>query len=328
MRKGTRGERDRMLTPPGGLILADALAACIAVLWSGVLMTGCGYTILEQPRSAGDRTAPAAETSVSATGKDEARPDSTALATEGEIEELVLPPGHPLILEPEDWVGRSFLDNVAGESDPLRFENMRANLPAPGTYEHAALTLRITVGGPAVMDIWQVRSDEFGWVTAARWTQGQAGPTLDEGMAADRAEFRLARESEAALRAMMIQLLPKVPHSAQAVRPTRLDEIPLEFWPYEEPGLLEIEYRIETPTALGAGDWPGGKLSVPLDLMQVMIGTWEGEPPLELQRQIWWVTHERPLIINLAMFVEGVVLAWEVEGLNQETIALPLWVGR
>jgi len=278
-----------------------------------IALTGCGYTILEHPQEA--------------VQIEPEETEQTALPA-GDVDELVLPPGHPLILDPEDWVGRSFLDDLVGMADPLRFENLRASMIAPATFEHATLTVRITIGGPGVLDIWQIRMDEFGWTTAAHWTQGQAGPELDEALAPDRVEFRIERESEAALRTMMIDLLPQIRRVSKVIRPQRLEHVPLELWPYDEPGLIEIDYRIETLDTLNPEDWPGGRLSAQLDMIQVLIGTWDTAPPLELQRAVWALARDRALLLNMALLIEGIVLAWEVEGHDQEAVDLPLWVGR
>ena len=294
-------------------------------------LTGCGYTVLEQPPA--PREAPADEEGAAGDPNDRlgAEPgdgSQTRPASPERVAELILPPGHPLLIEPEDWIGSSFLDDLVGSADPMRFENLRGDLVAPATLEHATLTLRITLGGPATSDVWQIRMDEFGWVTVAYWLQGFSGPELDEGLATERAEFRLERQSEAALRLMMIDLLPKTPAPPQLIRPHQLEGRPPEAWPYQEPGLLEVIYRVETTQLGSPEDWPGGRLSAPLDLIQTMIGTWHSTPPAALQRDIWMLAQDRPLLLNLALFVEAIVLAWEVEGDADAGIGLPLWVGR
>ncbi|MBD3237682.1 MAG: hypothetical protein GF330_13340 [Candidatus Eisenbacteria bacterium] len=290
-----------------------------ALLLIAVFATGCGYTVLEHPAQQG---------ATSGEAPPPADAGDAAPAPEARVSELILPPGHPRLIEPEDWVGSSFLDDIVGPADPMRFENLREDVIAPATLQNATLTLRITIGGPATSDVWQFRMDEFGWVTVSYWTQGFAGPELDEGLATERVEFRLERRSEAALRMMMIDLLPKTPSPPQLIRPHQLRDIPPELWPYETPGLLELLYRIETPEIGSPEDWPGGRLSAPLDLMQLLIGTWHSAPPPELQRDIWLLAQDRPLLLNLALFVEAIILAWEVEGGADPRIELPLWVGR
>ncbi len=282
-------------------------------------LTGCGYTVLK-------RAVPAeSDTTAAGPGVILAAEDSSA-ASEQALRSL--PPEHPRILTPEDWIGRSFLDDLVGEDDPLRFENMRQHPFAAGPSEHATLTFRITLGGPALTEIWQIRMDQFGWVTAAYWTQGGAGPVLDETLATRRAQFRLARESETALRAMVLELFPEHTGSAQVRRPDRFGEVPAELWPYEDPGRIEIEYHIETLTAVDPDEWPGGTVSAPLDLTQLLIGTWDSTPPEDLRHAIRRMARERPLLMSISLLAEGVVLAWEVEGRAAEEIDLPLWVGR
>lgn len=282
-----------------------------------VALPGCGYTVLRDP-AAQQSSAAIADTS-------QAMPDSADTSYAGQFN---FPPNHPKLIEPGDWNGRSFLDDIVGEDDPVRFENMRRELVAPATLEHATLTLRITAGGPAVRDVWQIRMDEFGWMTAAHWLQAHTGPELDESLAADRVEFRLDRSSEAALRQMMIELLPAVPAPRETVRPKEIHNVPSELWPYDDPGLAEVEYHVETFGTLGPEDWPGGYLSVPLDLIEILIGTWKGAPDPVLHQEVWFLAQDRPLLLDLAIFIEGVVLAWEVEGNDQQRVGLPLRVGR
>jgi len=280
-----------------GLVLAVALVA------------GCGYTQLRAPGSG----APVA-----------AVEDSSAASAP--LDPSRLPPNHPHILSAEEWEGRSLLDDIVGEDEPLRFENLRRHPSARDPNEHAEITFRITLGGPAIARIWQIRMDQFGWVKAAYWTQGEAGPRLDENLAAQRAEFRLARESESALREMVIQLLP--PNRGQRVaKPERPGSLPIELWPFEEPGRIDIEYRIETLTAADPEDWPGGSVSAPLDLVEMLIRTWDSPPPRELRRLARAMAERTPVMIDIALLAEALVLAWEVEGYDQsERLDLPLHV--
>jgi hypothetical protein len=252
---------------------------------------------------------------------------ATEIAPEGsEPGTARLPANHPHILSAEDWSGRSFLDDLVGEDDPLRFENLRRHPRARDPLPHAEITFRITLGGPAIARIWQIHMDQFGWVTAAFWTQGEAGPRLDESLATQRAEFRLARESEAALREMAIQLLP-VREGKRVARPDGLRQLPTDLWPYEDPGRIDIEYRIETLTTVSPEEWPGGTLSAPLDLVEMLITTWEDPPPRDLRRLARGLAESWPMMVDVAMLAEALVLAWEVEGHDQqERLDLPLHV--
>jgi len=286
------------------------------------LLSGCGYTQLRGPTPAPGRPPHAPGDTTLAPS------DSLAGAGEASEAEIVLPPGHPRITSSEDWVGRSFLDDVVGESDPLRFENLRRHPRARVVSPHAEITFRITLGGPAVAQVWQIRMDEFGWVTAAYWTQGDAGPRLDESLATRRAEFRLARESEAALREMLIQRFPLREH-AEIVRPDRLRSVPIDLWPFEDPGRIDIEYRVETLGTVTPEEWPGGSVSAPLDLLELLIGTWDDVPPRDLREMVRRLARERPMLVDVAMLAEALVLAWEVEGYDQrERLDMPLRVGR
>ncbi|MCK4305947.1 MAG: hypothetical protein KAY24_17040 [Candidatus Eisenbacteria sp.] len=289
---------------------------------------GCGYTILEHPdQGGGGRAAQSDGIRADVESPEAATPDdSESLARLDQ--EPALPPGHPPITRPEDWIGRSFLDHLVGEEDPLRFENIRSDRRILATSDHATLTLRVIVGGPAVADIWQLRIDEFGWVTAARWMQGDSGPQLDENLAAERAEFRLAYESEAALRTMLLALMPISQSKTRRIDDVAFRDIPLEFWPYDDPGMIEFSYRIERMDSIAPEDWPGGQLAVPVDLIQILIGTWDSAPPKEIQQLIWRTVDQQPLLIDIALLIEGIVLAWEVEGERHAALDLPLWVGR
>jgi hypothetical protein len=278
--------------------------------------SGCGYTVVHGPESGPAQSAD--EDPVAAR-------DTTDVETD---EHPALPPGHPLLIDPDEWIGRSFLDDIVGESDPLRFENVRREIIAPATLAHAVLTLRLTVGGPAVSDVWQIHMDEFGWVTVARWLQASSGPELDEGLAADRVEFRLERASEAALRQMIIALLPGAPARPARIPHRQLRHVPPGLWPYENPGLVELDYRVETLQTVGPQEWPGGRLSAPLDFIQLLIGTWDEPPAIGLQQEVWRLAQERPSLVDLATVIEGLVLACEVEGPDLERIHLPLWIGR
>jgi hypothetical protein len=184
-------------------------AVALLILVAGVV-AGCGYTVLQQAgradqgtpgesaaaqrEAAGDREQGAGEADSLAWLEEEPdssswsreEPDSASWAERSDELEDRLPPGHPPVMRSEDWIGRSFLDRILGEDDPLRFENLRQQAAAHVPSHNATITVRITAGGPAVADVWQVRMDEFGWVTAAHWTQGAAGPTLDETTATER----------------------------------------------------------------------------------------------------------------------------------------------
>ena len=114
-----------------------------------LVLSGCGYTVVK------DSPEPDVQMDVA---------DSLYVPEDPGAE---LPPGHPPIPDPADWVGLSFLDMIVGEEEPLRFENLRADRSILFPTEHAYLTLRITLGDPIDATIWQLRIDEFGWFTAA-----------------------------------------------------------------------------------------------------------------------------------------------------------------
>jgi len=252
-----------------------------------------------------------------------AAPASGAAAAAGD-----LPPGHPPIDSREDWIGRSLLDDLLAADEPLRFENLRAAPGAAAPGGKSILTLRITAGGPSVADTWQIRMDAFGWVTAAYWAQGSAGPRLDELHATRRAEFRIAPASENALRAMAVLLFPVGERPGRMQPPEASPRIPRHLWPYEEPGRLDIDYRIETLDRADPSAWPGGQASVPLDLVQLLIGTWDDVPPRALRLAARDLAERHPLLMRAALFAEGVILALEVEGPPAQELGLPLRVGR
>jgi len=271
--------------------------------------TGCGYTVLKG--SAGDPTA--------------TPPARTARPSEGDGE---LPPGHPPIERGADWLGMSFLDRYIGIDEPLRFENIRRLPDAAAPTRGAIITFRITVGGPTLAEIWQIRMDTFGWVNAAHWQQGSTGPELDEHLAHDRASFRLERESEAALRRMAILLLPQREQPVRLNWPDAFPRAPRSFYAFEDPGRIEIEYRIETIDRVDPETWPGGRVSAPLELVQLLIGTWDDVPPREIRDAAEQLLERYPTLVDIALLAEGIVLAWEVEGAEAEPIGLPLRVGR
>lgn len=288
---------------PGAMASGDSMngSARLLLLLLALTVSGCSYTILERP----------AERPVAA-----------------EDEELVLPPGHPPIDTAEDWAGRSFLDEYIGQYDPLRFEIVRANTTHITPSRHATYTLRITLGTGAVADIWQIRVNDFGWVTASYWMQGTADPDLDELHAQRRAEFRLDRQSEEALRTMLLAMMPISQNRPQRISPSRRQRLPAQFWHHDESGLVELTYRIERMDRLTEEDWPGGMVSAPLDLLQLLIRTWDSPPPRELKEYAREVIFQYPMLVNIAMLAEGLVLAWEIEGEGLEEIDLPLKVGR
>lgn len=287
----------------------------LLVLWVLLFLiahlAGCGYTILEHPQGS---------------------PGPTAQGGTGTGPQL--PPGHPPIdellpLEEEtSWEGRSFLDALVGEQDPLRFENVRNDKSMRLPSQHSQITLRMTLGGPALSDIWQVRVDEYGWVVVAHWTQAAGDFELDDTQATERAEFRLARESESALRAMLLAMMPIADDRTRSIPEVRLRDVPLELWTFDESGLLELSYRIETLDRVTAEEWPGGKVTAPLVLVQVLLGTWDSPPPADLRDLVQANVTQHPLLVDLAMMVEGLILAWEVEGPEERTLELPLHVGR
>jgi hypothetical protein len=287
----------------------------LLVLWVLLFLlahlAGCGYTVLQHP----DNTP----------GPASAQPPAGPRQ---------LPPGHPPIdelvpfAEMRSWEGHSFLDALVGTNDPLRFENVRGDRSMGLPSQHSQITLRMTMGGPAVSEVWQLRVDEYGWVVVAHWTQASAGVELDENQTPDRAEFRMARESESALRAMLLATLPVSTDTPRQIPQVRLREVPIELWSFDESGLLELTYRIETMDGLTSEDWPGGGVTAPLDLVQVLIGTWDSTPPQDLQDLVSVTAAQQPALTDLAMFVEGLILVWEVEGPAERPFELPLRVGR
>ena len=280
-----------------------ATTRSILCVLTGLAIQGCGYTVLKQAPPA---QAPAEEVAA----------------------ETVLPPGHPQIWSADDWIASSFIDYMVGEQEPLRFENMRSDPRVLVPSDHATLRLRISVGGPALADIWQMRVDQFGWVTMARWMQGSAGPEPDEGLATDRSEFRLDRASEAALRAMLLAVMPLASREAHTVPPIQLQNLPIEFWAHHDPGVIELDYRVERLDIANEDEWPGSHIRAPLDLMQVLIGTWDSEPPEEIRDLVRGTIASRPSLIDLALLIEGLVLAWEIEGERHGELEFPLQVGR
>lgn len=299
------GPTDRRLTLKWILLVLWVLIFLIAHL------AGCGYTVLEHPESGPG-------------------PASGGAAGTGRQ----LPPGHPPIdellplQEETSWEGRSFLDALVGEEDPLRFENVRNDRSMQLPSQHSQITLRMTLGGPAVSDIWQVRVDEHGWVVVAHWTQALGDFELDDTQATERAEYRLARASESALRAMLLAMMPMDEDRRPRIPEIELRDVPPELWTFDESGLLELSYRIETLDGLTAEEWPGGAVTAPLELVQVLLGTWSSAPPPDLRDLVQASVTQHPLLVDLAMMVEGVILAWEVEGPEVRTVELPLHVGR
>lgn len=295
----------------GGLSLKWILLVVWVLLFLIAHLTGCGYTILEHPASAPGAGAP---------DKGAAEPQ--------------LPPGHPPIddlvqlAEPESWEGLSFLDAIVGEDDPLRFENVRNDRSMRLPSQHSQITLRLTQGGPAVSRIWQLRVDEHGWVVVSHWTQPSSGFELNEDQAAERAEFRLSRESEAALRAMLLAMMPIADGRTHRVSRPDPSHVPIDQWTFDETGLLELDYRIETLDRVDSAGWPGGAVAAPLDLVQLLLSTWDAPPPAELRDLVNAAVAPSQLLLDLAMLVEGLVLAWEVEGPADPTLTLPLRVGR
>ena len=342
-----RGRRAARLRPARLLSPACARAAGLLLILL-LAAAGCGYTQLKHGDDSTSRAA-ASDSLARADRAARAHPQtmgapadtlagSDSLSAQGEeddllLDERLLPPGHPPLTPVEDWPGTSFLDHIVGENDPLRFESLRENEQAFAPAHHATITVRMTTGGPAVADVWQIRMDQFGWVTAAYWTQGAAGPTLDELNATYKAEFRLERQSEAALREMIIELLPDM--EDRTAEETSLTDLPKLFrslppgwWPFSESGLLEIEYHVESLGLVEPADWPGGKVSARLDLVQLLIGTWDQEPPPWLRYEVRRLIERDPSLVNIALVAEAVVLASEVEGADMQSIQLPLHVGR
>jgi hypothetical protein len=299
--------RDYSASTRGRACVDRARGAILIACAAPVLLAGCGYTVI--------RGAPASGT------------DDAAQSDRGAIDRTQLPPGHPKIDQPEDWIGQSFLDHFLGADEPLRFESMRARPGAGAPSEKAIITYRIVVGGPTLADIWQIRMDAFGWVTAAYWAQGAAGPQLDDLLATRREEFRLEPQSEHALRAMAILLLPQSDRPGE-VRLDAYPRVPRELWPFEDPGRIEIDYRIETLDRADPSTWPGGRVIAPLDITQLLIATWDDAPPPELRRAARELMESQPLLVNVALLAEAIALALEVEGSGEERLDLPLRVGR
>ena len=293
--------------------LPSIIFPALLVLLAIFIATGC-YTSLENP----DRNK---------TGTKNNRPNGN----------LELPPGHrpidEIFEEQESWAGRSILDEMVGEGEPIRFENLRRNTKIMLPSEHAEFTLRIVLGSSAYNDIWQIRVDEFGWVVGAHWVQTDVGPELDESNATRREEFRIDSGSEAALRAMVIALLPIDEFKGRSrteriVSAPHLQNLPDEIWPHLDPGLIEISYSIEELGNPIPQEWPSGKLSVPAEIIQLLICTWETPPPYELQDLVWAAVDREPILLDLALVVEAMVLAWQVESEMSDSIQLPLWVLR
>ncbi len=275
---------------------------------------GCGYTVLERRAAPEEKDAP---------------PGQIIHTPEGPVE---LPPGHPPIADPlsdEEWIGTSFLDHLVGEYEPLRFESIRGNDNLVTPPQHVELQLKMTIGEFGTEDVWRVRMDQFGWITTALWTIGSAGNQPDEGLAQARDEFRLDRQSEEALRAMVIALLPATPTLSRRLPKLPPYDAPPDFWPYfNEPGLLEVSYAVEQLDTASPSQWPGGTLIAQFDLISLLIGTWDSAPPEDLVEMVWGLVTEYPLLLDVAMVAEAVVLAWEIEGPEDPEVELPIRVGR
>jgi len=298
-----QGSRGSISAGPNGALFALTITLAL-------LVAGCGYTVLKDPNQRAGQSTAQGELQRPATHESEPE----------------LPPGHPPIDDAEEWVGRSFLDFLVGEDDPYRFENVREMRHIDLPSEHAELTFRLQVGSSAVSDVWQVRVDEFGWMSVARWVQGAGGPEVYETMATRRIELRLDRASEAALRFMIIGLLPNL-ETPRRVPDLEFHNLARDMWFHQDTGLMTLDYRIEALDLLRE-DWPGGEVKRRLDLIQILIGTWDRPPPDELVNLVYYWAGEDPALLRIAMLAEALVLAWEVEGEDQEHIDLPLTVGR
>ncbi len=241
---------------------------------------------------------------------------------------IKLPPGHPPIDNLDRWIGRSMLDEFIGEDEPLRFENLRVNKQILFPAENGLFELTIKIGSRSVYDCWHLTIDDFGWFVGARWQQGDAGPQLDDFNASERAEFRLDRDSEAALHTMVIALLPvDDPRDVRIALPERLN-LPEHIWAHNGSGIIEFSYQLKQTGMIDKSEWPGGTITLPADIIQLLIGTWSDPPPPELVKAVFTEVERKPMLIDIALLVEGIILAWEVEGEEEDVISLPLRVLR
>ena len=312
-----RPSRPRALTDGNRTGSSRTLRAVVPLIALASLLAsaspGCGYTVLKGGEVSGGETAPAS------------RPRAGAVA------ESELPPGHPPIDAPEDWIGRSLLDDLLGDKEPLRFENMRAQRGAGAPGGKAIVTVRMITGDPALAAIWQIRMDAFGWVTATYWAQGAAGPRLDDLLATRRAEEfpSSARERGCAARDGDVALPRRRPTHAHA---------PARVLPAHSAGALaaqrsgaardRLPHRDDRPRRSGRAASAGGQATVPLSLVQLLIGTWDDVPPRALRRAARDLAASQPLLVGAALLAEGIVLALEVEGPPDQELELPLRVGR
>lgn len=295
---------------PGSISVGPRGALFALTITLALFIAGCGYTVLKDP----NQPTPRSNAQEKLQRQAPREPESE------------LPAGHPPIDDADEWLGRSFLDFLVGEDDAYRFENVREMRHIDLPNEHAELTFKLQVGSSAVSDVWQIRVDEFGWMSVARWVQGAGGPEVDETMATRRIELRLDRASEAALRFMVIGLLPNL-ETRRHVPDLEFYDLARDMWHHQDTGLMTLDYRIEALDRLRE-DWPGGEVKRRLDLIQILIGTWDRPPPDELVNLVYHWAGQDPALLRIAMLAEALVLAWEVEGEDQEHIELPLKVGR
>ena len=109
--------------------------------------------------------------------------------------------------------------------------------------------------------------------------------------------------------------------------PGRLD-LPEQIWGNNEPGMIEFSYQLRQTGMTDKSEWPGGTITLPADIVQLLIGTWSDPPPPELVKAVFAEVEHEPMLLNIALLVEGIVLAWEVEGEEEDAISLPLRVLR
>ena len=239
-----------------------------------------------------------------------------------------LPPGHPPIDNLDRWVGQSMLDEFIGADEPLRFENLRVNKQILLPAENGLFEVTIKIGESILYDCWHLTIDDFGWMVGAYWMQSGTGPQLDDGTASKRSEFRLDRDSEAALHTMVVALLPTDNPEDKLIPLPLWPDLPDKIWEYNDAGVIEFSYQLKLMGMVDKSEWPGGTIIVPAIVIQLLIGTWTDPPPPELVNMVFEEVERHPVLIDIALLIEGIILAWEVEGDQKDTINLPLRVLR
>ncbi len=292
-----------------GLLGRYHLCLGLACLLLAGATAGCGYTVLKMP------------------GSGVGGADSTATKAQevgSHDPPAKMPAFHPRLLDPQEWPGCSFLDDILGEDDPLRFEYVREDPAARLPTKSATLRARFILGGEAQAEVWELRMDRFGHLSMLHGTGQRVLEAPSRWLGTEVGSFRLEHQSECALRIMILELLPLDCTWCRSRRLEDVRRLPPSLWPDQIEGWIEIEYHIETWTATQPSEWPGGTVRVPLDPVRLLVETWSEEPPLDLRRAVWAMVREEPHLLDLARIVEAIVLAWTVENPDPEASAFPV----